>query len=242
MTKILFVGDTHADEHSVVLANNLAFQQECDLIFQVGDFGYTFDRKPQDKRFMEAVEHAPVPWWFIRGNHDDTEWLKEASGMDCLYGEEIVEARPNMFWVPDLCRVEIDGVSFACLGGAFSIDKSLRTAWISYWPDENPSLAHGDIKQADVLVSHDTPDSLWSLVQPYCLSDLPIKLEMQSKQSRLIVEDYFQFVEPKIVVHGHYHAGYKAKKNGVAVVGLDCNGADGFAWIFDTEYFNDNRS
>jgi len=234
--KVLFVGDTHMGPENILIASQAAIESDADMIIQVGDFGYTFDATEQGRTFLERVEQSTIPWYFIRGNHDSTEWILLNSQLDLLYGDEPEWVWENLKWIPDGCFMEIDGVTFAFQGGANSVDKWARTPHISWWPDESPVPLAAAGRTADVLVCHDIPDSLRGHLFTH-LDPMSPKMEFESLKSRLTVEDYFQQVQPKIVIHGHYHIGYKCTTNETHIVGLSNDSRENSMWLFDTEYF-----
>jgi len=208
---ILLVGDTHMDESSIWAANDLAKEEDVNCIIQVGDFGYTFDQTLLGRDFMYAVSAATVPWMFIRGNHDSTEWILRASGQDHLYGDVPIEVSSNLEWIPDGCFIDFDGVMFSFLGGAYSIDKDSRTPYISYWPDESPSVVHTD-RIADILISHDLPqDKFENRLFQHLLPTIPRHHIDGSIAARKIVQYWCEQIKPKMIIHGHYHIHYQAE-------------------------------
>jgi len=235
--RILFVGDTHMMPYAAQAANQMAADENVDRVIQVGDFGYTFDATSQGVEFLDVIAKASVPWMFIRGNHDSTSWLRRASGSKTLHGTEPIEVRDNLQWIPDGCVLTFDGMSFSFMGGAYSIDVNSRVPGVSYWEDECPSVL-SPIFKTDVMVSHDLPQSLfmWAYSTRLCydLPNISEKHEARSKESRMILEGWFEGTSPRLVVHGHYHVPY-ALHGDPNVVGLGANGDVGSMWVFDTE-------
>ncbi len=77
---VLVAGDTHGNWRWTCHLAALAVANECELIVQVGDFGY-FPRMAGGDRFLDEVDAAlathGIGMWFIDGNHDDHSALVE---------------------------------------------------------------------------------------------------------------------------------------------------------------------
>lgn len=227
--KILVVGDSHANK--AWMLNNVftaAATHDVDLILQVGDFGF-WPRLPGGLDFIKTMKFAPVPVWFLRGNHEDHPGLFE-------YGNEpgIVEVAANLYWLPDGTPLDFDGVSGLVCGGAHSIDKNYRKEGINYFESEEITdeaiemcRAQG---QVDILFSHDAPAGYRI---PGLMSDDLLPYDWATElpachDSRMSMLRVAENAKPKAVIHGHYHRTYC---NSVAfpwgkttVVGLNCDG------------------
>lgn len=192
--KLLFLGDTHGNIPNMMKAYKYAIDNSCDAIIQVGDFGYGF---PEHDKFEHQHKQIsrPIPFYFIKGNHDNPEALAQY--------KEITELYHNFFFIPNGVKFEIDNVSFVAYGGAFSIDKMYRTERIDYWRDEEISLTEvaesKNIGSVDVIISHDAP--LNSNLDDY-MDLIPITEALGNRHKlQAIVEN----IKPKLLIHGHYH-------------------------------------
>ncbi len=158
-----------------------------DWIFQVGDFGifphedrldppsrkhaekhgYSIEEAVGDFPYVLTGElEVPIPTYFIRGNHEDQEFLlnleREKKGY-CL--SHPIKVVPNLFYVPDGCVFELDGLKIAGWGGC----RGDKTWDMDYWGHARLNsprrLNHmtRDVferlrrKRFDVLVTHDAP-------------------------------------------------------------------------------------
>lgn len=255
--RILFVGDTHMNHHgSIHAANRWADLAKVDVILQVGDFGYTFSDD-----LLEAVAAAPCPWWFIRGNHDDTDWLRAAIES---HGRRrwpdtppsVNKVAENLYWIEDGAILNLGGTRIACIGGAASIDKEYRIEGESWWPDEGVNehslerlgLEVGFTGPVDLLVTHDIPNSLVDLgLVDYMLLEQNIYFKRDhamSQVSRGRLQLAYENCQPLVVIHGHYHVGYDTNvepdlydhDGTVSLIhGLAANGDPGAHLIYDTE-------
>ncbi len=187
------VGDTHGNLKEM-WRMALGWQEqtgsELDFIFQVGDFGVFPDEERLDhpsrkyaERHGQSIESAvgdfpylltgevtvPVPTYFIRGNHEDQKFLldleREAGSYRLRHPIEVV---PNLFYVPDGCIFEVEGLRIAGWGGAWGA----KTWEMGYWSAERLNsprrLNHltRDVferlirQRFDVLVTHDGPTGI----------------------------------------------------------------------------------
>lgn len=210
MKKVMLVGDTHAN---VRWANNVclaAEKAEVDLIIQLGDFGFVFE-----KDFLDEWAKAYCPVWFLRGNHDDTEWIKHRTPNNRLYGPEPVNVAKNLWYLPDGCSFTLGATSFRVLGGAYSIDRRYRTEYVSWWRDETLTqegmFAAYEGGFVDVVLAHDAPQGIPALEKYLQSFDLPYKMDYDSLQSRKAHSFAMQGIEPSLYFHGHYHFPYEDK-------------------------------
>jgi predicted phosphodiesterase len=189
----LFVGDVHAKWHK--LARIIYENPEYDII-QVGDFGIGFG-------VNIPKEELPENFYFIRGNHDKESECAEYSNYLGLFG---YSEKLDIFYV----------------GGAYSIDKSLRTPYLDWWDDEElnytQSLACIDlyekIKPA-VVVSHDCPFNQRKIL----LSHVTDESNRSSSTVRLL-DELYSIHQPTIWIHGHLHIQQTNKLENTLFVGL----------------------
>jgi Icc-related predicted phosphoesterase len=233
---VLFVGDTHANTtwlRKTVLPR--AAELEVDAIFQLGDFGYWPIR---GNKFLEVAANARkthgVDVWFIDGNHDDhvslrKDYLKTFVGTDERFPAEL---SPGFFYLPRGSRVEVAGLSVACMGGAHSIDRAFRTPGEDWFPEEQ--ITEEDVEaalknpRADILVTHDAPAG-WEIPGLMPRSSLPREWQKElpaCEAHREKLAEVLNIVQPKVLVHGHYHVGYSKTVDmpwgALDVSGLNC--------------------
>jgi predicted phosphodiesterase len=242
--RVLLVGDTHGNaqwlERAVFSA---ARQHRADVIFQVGDFGW-WPRNPASTAFLDVARGARVPLWWIDGNHEDHDSLRaaiaEAGGKT---DAGLIELGSNLFFVPRGTRFDFGGVSVLACGGAHSIDRRLRTAGIDWFEDEHITdddvlrcLAHGHV---DVLISHDAPAG-WQIPSLPPERGFPDLWQLELTECwahRRQLTRIMEAVTPRLVVHGHYHSGYRHQLDTgwgqVEIVGLSEDGTTGNLVLLD---------
>lgn len=241
--RVLLVGDTHGNvawlERVVYPA---AARHDADVIFQIGDFGW-WPRISTNDAFRSMARRSPVPLWWIDGNHEDHASLgRDVIDAGRASSDGLVDLGGNLCFVPRGTRLDLDGVSVLACGGAHSIDRRTRTVGIDWFDEEHVTDAEVERcsggGSADVFIGHDAPagwtipnlpserglPNLWHVELPACWD--------HRRQLGRIMEH----VEPKLVVHGHYHSGYQLNLDAgwgpIDVVGLSQDGtADNLALL-----------
>ncbi len=225
MDKYYVVGDTHGNVSFAAAVMRAAEHNGIHHIFQVGDFGI-WDHKEGGVYYLDKIselaELRDVHWWVTLGNHENYDSVEryQASSQGSFIKVRdritILGNKSGMF--------ELDGIKFASVGGAYSIDRFSREPGISWWEQEMTTMAdiyrleelvkvHG---KADVLLTHDAPTSLpeW----PGFIKDDPA-----SDANRKMMDTAWEIARPTLWFHGHYHRALDYKHNETYVIGL---GAD----------------
>lgn len=227
--RVFTLGDVHGDglwfRHSITEAK----RRDCDVILQVGDFGF-WPHVREGRAFLElanrSLEDAGIDCWWIDGNHENFEALWEGDDPPPYP----VWHTPRLCYLPRGTSWEWEGVTFVALGGAYSIDKHLRIPGVSWWPQETTrprdvakALSYG---VCDVLVTHDAPSGTRMFEQGR-LADH--KQDDASRSNRQLVRAAMDGLGPQILVHGHWHLRNVESINGTTVLGLGRDGDPG-AW------------
>jgi len=139
-----------------------------DVIVILGDAGINFNGGLIDCKKKLFLSELPITLLCIHGNHEmrpdtiATYKQVERFGGVCY----VEDAYPNILFAKDGEVYELGGKSCIAIGGANSIDKHLRVAGVSWWPDEQPSV---EIKErvegvlyargwsVDVVLTHTCP-------------------------------------------------------------------------------------
>jgi len=214
--KILVVGDIHGDIAAIELAFKLACLQSVDRILQVGDFGY-FPRIPAFRRFLRVcsrlAQETGIPVVFIDGNHEDHYMLPHRA--DVLSFHELL---PSLFWAARGFHFIFEKLHFVFLGGAYSIDAISRVLGATVFPGLE-CIGYKDIMhtlcapRCDVLVCHDAPTSI----------DFNLKhLYSAGEANRATLDNVAAAIQPRLILHGHYHMYHDTLVGTTRVVGLGC--------------------
>ena len=259
MTRILIAGDWHGFTEQGVFALHVAKKYDCDIVFQLGDFGYWehFDDGIVylDKLNRVSKQTDDIPIYWIDGNHENHPLLwKTYEDRDDEDG--FLQIRDNIFYCPRGNVWEWDGVRFMGMGGAFSIDRNARKVGKSFWFEE--TITEDDVLNAiyqlngeyvDVMFTHDTPLQV-DLPFQMAKQGRSISMSSESTANRILLDDVITKAQPKYLFHGHMHLNYKDKVkmqygyryDGLHVHGLDEGSAGMDAiWILDTRDVVDLR-
>ena len=197
--QILLVGDPHGDRYNISNVLDIANSNGCEKVVLLGDVGY-WPHTPDGQLFLKHVEKEThlknIDIHFIKGNHDNHEWLKQYDH------QEIVQLQDHLFYHPNLSTWVWGDYSFCAVGGAHSVDHHNRVEGISWWRDENISM--GDVYgcegiSADIILSHDCPLSV------NIDNILQNKKDQNTTANRENLQMIVNEIKPRYVFHGHYH-------------------------------------
>lgn len=163
---IYITGDTHGNYNDFKDRVTKVNVQPGDTVIICGDFGFVWGDAVHD-RFLNELTEFPFTIAFIDGNHENFELLYQYPVCD-WNGGKIHEVRDNIFHLMRGECFKIEGKTFFCFGGAYSIDKMYRRPYIEWWPQEQPdnaeynnarrNLEFLDYK-VDYVLTHTIPDS-----------------------------------------------------------------------------------
>lgn len=171
MSRIFITGDTHGDIDWGKL-NNRQFPvgktlTRDDYVIVCGDWGGVWG-DGTDRYVQKWWKDKPYTLLFVDGNHENFEKLNEFP-TEIWNGGRIHRIAENIIHLMRGQVFEIDGIKFYVMGGAASIDKQWRIPYISWWPEEIPSMseeAEGfrnlekNGNSVDVILTHDGPASV----------------------------------------------------------------------------------
>lgn len=197
MQKIAIAGDWHAIVAAMTSGMNHAASCGADAVVHVGDFGFRYTPEFVNAT-AQRVRETGIPLYFIRGNHDDRDYL------DALLDNpfEPAEVAPGLIYVPDGALIPFGNTDIAFLGGAYSVDRAHRILGESWWEDEEPSIEAvqhfvDDAAQAPVMVIHELPRNARNVNGRHHM--------MEALPSRDVAQQAVDAVRPKIVFNGHMH-------------------------------------
>lgn len=235
--RIAMAGDWHGNFKYAQKALRYAAKNGADVVVQVGDWGhwapYNFDTAVGDEAARLGLEV-----FFVCGNHEDLPHLNSLpvreDGFRVLHD--------NVAHIPRGTVWTWDGVNFLGLGGAHSVDRQWRRDGVDWFPEE--TLTYGQAFHAattpeniDIMITHDCPAGVpipGIEGNPHGFPKEEIALAEKHRELLGYVVDKLQ---PKILVHGHYHVNYDDIRDDTIIKGLDCDGRslDKNIWLFDTE-------
>jgi len=203
---ITFLGDVHGDWGSLHRA--IDQNPDTDVFIQVGDFGIMpkIGSFPKSKGFKKPV-------LFADGNHEDHDLLAKRVAKGNL------EFARNCWYIPRASRLDFNGFTINCIGGAVSIDKYHRTEGKSWWKEEVPSYDEFDrfanLEACDAIVTHDAPHSIGRLVMSHHSEQDAVSGVLDSIWQML---DY----QPSYWFFGHHHKPFDKVIKGTRFICLPC--------------------
>lgn len=238
--KIAFMGDTHGNLPYTHKSLRYAKKNGSDLVVSVGDFGYWDDNFAHN--VGEEAGRLGLQVYFVDGNHEHHEALNALPIRD----DGFRVLHDNVAHIPRGTVWTWDGVTFMGLGGAHSVDRLRRVEGHSWFREE--SLTYGQAFEAgsvpqdiDIMVTHDCPSDVdipGIAGNPLGFPQIDIELAQKHRELLGYVVDSLQ---PKMLIHGHYHVRYDDVRDSTIIVGLDCDRKplDSNIYLFDTEGFAD---
>ncbi len=216
--KIGFIGDIHARVfHTLALITAWQERtgQKLDLIIQVGDLGAYPDpsddvrnekyvrQDPAELDFMRLLQaegriaeclhfiRANVlqsPIYFIRGNHEDFDWLEAQHAQDSQESKVRVDPFDLFHYVKDGTIWELNHVRMAFLGGIQTREHDRR----SIEPDAYANLNQLKPGEIDILITHDAPYGIGTNF-------------LGHTQGSTLISDLIATITPQYLIAGHYH-------------------------------------
>ena len=232
---VIVCGDIHGD--FITLVDKLRQTDIHDaLVVIAGDCGFGFEEPEYyENIYQRILRHLDAyNLWIVmlRGNHDNPDYYN---------GDKRI-THERWQTIPDYSVLQTCGKSILCVGGAISIDRTMRLQWMelrpkheTYWPDEPPiynqltlnSLLELDL-QIDTVVSHTAP-SFCELqtkrgLSSWCMKDST--LWDDTTQERQTMDDIHAHLlrdkHPlKNWYYGHFHQSWCSHIDGISYTLLD---------------------
>lgn len=164
---IYITGDTHGD---IGRFNDLNMQGESswtkdDYLIICGDFGFIFYNNNEEKLKLDELEKKPYTILWADGNHENFKALNDYP-TEIWHGGKVHRIRKNILHLMRGQIFDIEDKSFFIMGGAYSIDRYMRTKDLSYWEEEIPTDAEykettknltACNKEMDYIITHTAP-------------------------------------------------------------------------------------
>lgn len=237
--RILLTGDWHCDlqwGRSVIsMLPELGVRQ----LIQVGDFGIW--PGPSGELYLEGLEKAlnrlDIQLWFLHGNHEHFPTLYSYGR-----GPGPVRITEHIHWLPTNTRWNWWGHHWVTIGGAASVDRSLRTPGLDWFAEEE--LTEAEVSDlinaghADVVLCHDRPAqapiALPPWPQSWAIADAARAEAHRERLGRAV-----DAIKPQLLVHGHLHLRDQRTVNfdhgPVEVLSLDKNAQPGNSVVVDAK-------
>ncbi len=208
-------------------------------LLQVGDFGIWPDADKVDRatrnhggagdfpEMFARSEGVSLPTVFIKGNHEDFEFLRE---VESFPPQPVL---PKLYYLPNGqvsdCVFDDGQVRVGGVGGcyAFSSDDDPEegdgASPSRYRSAEIESIRDRVVTGIDVLLLHDAPDGIQ-------VGEGASSYHTRGPGLRRLVAE----VRPKVCFFGHHHVLLRASISGVTTTGLNLIGRPGHLAAWDT--------
>jgi predicted phosphodiesterase len=173
-TMIYITGDTHGEQNrfidieSKMTATAATASDENTVLIICGDFGYLFLDDLSERHFLDDLEARPYTICFVDGNHENFPAIYSYPTEE-WNGGKVHRIRKNILHLMRGQVFTIEGKKFFTMGGAYSVDKAMRTEGYSWWKEELPTdgeyaEATANLKangmKVDYIVTHTMPQSM----------------------------------------------------------------------------------
>ncbi len=212
-SRIALAGDWHANLAYGQKAIRHAGLRNADVMIHLGDFGFAFTDAFLDGLESE-LEAAGLVLGFVEGNHENHDWLLAQPVAD----DGMRHLRDRILHLPRGFRWSWGSTRCLAVGGAYSLDRVLRTPGKSWWPQEMLTADQvrtiGEAGAADVMFCHDCPAGVPVPGLEADRREFPAEDVAEADRCRQLLRDLVDVVRPNRLWHGHYHRRYQGVLHG----------------------------
>jgi len=214
---IYVTGDTHGLIDTKKLARDEYIRPE-DYLIIAGDTAMCWDGGKNDAEFLAYWSAKPYTVLWVDGNHENFAVLNEKP-VEEWHGGKVHRIAGNVLHLMRGEIFEIEGKTFFAFGGGLSLDKAYRTPYVSWWPEEEPSVAECEYGmqnlekrggKVDYVVTHAAPQALVRTV----FSKVHPLIGAECKCERYLQEIYDK-LDFELWICGHYHFDHLFRKEKV---------------------------
>jgi hypothetical protein len=207
---IFYIGDHHGDWKQLFWFANRLKLENCYLI-SVGDSGIGFRPKNEQIENINVLNNKfkklDITFMSIRGNHDDPSYYN---------GDNKIQL-DNFQTIEDYTVMEHNGKLIQFIGGATSIDRTMRREGISYWSGESLNFQKDRLQKVDTLVSHTAPSWCFpqafnEMVYSWAREDADLLEELTDE--RAVMDEIAKVCQPSLHLYGHFHDSWSEEING----------------------------
>lgn len=184
-----------------------------DIVIVCGDFGMPWAGGPAaDAKALDRLAQQPFTILFIDGNHENFDLLEKLP-VEEKFGGQVHKVRGNIYHLLRGEIYNICGRTFFAFGGAASVDRGLKVAHESWWPqevctEEEKARALANLEKCgycvDYVLTHAAPER-------FILKKFSKKLIAPCPNSR-----FLSYLETKLKYKkwyfGHYHIDNQSRK------------------------------
>ena len=161
-------GDTHGYYNETMERFLSAGVTEGDTVMICGDFGFVWSCGSEHEFNLKQLAKEKFTILFVDGNHENFDLLETYPVVDYC-GGKAHKIADNIYHLMRGHVFVIDGKSFFTFGGAYSIDKYMRTPGYSWWEQEIPTpddydTANENLERVnykvDYVLTHTIPEQM----------------------------------------------------------------------------------
>lgn len=205
---VYITGDTHRDFDRILEFADTT--RDNDTLIIAGDFGGIW-ASFLDDFVLDMLANLKLNILFVDGNHENFYLLNSYEEVDYC-GGKVHKIRDNIYHLMRGYIFNIEGNHIFAFGGADSVDKEMRTPFVSWWAEEMPSKLEMDRGldileerdcDIDYVITHDCPSSIARHLSAVITGD-------EDKFDINVLNKYLDEVceetkERKMWYFGHYH-------------------------------------
>lgn len=213
---IFMTGDTHAEFYrfsSKRFPEGKNLTKE-DVMIIAGDFGGIWDKdysREYERHWLNWLNEKPWTTLFIDGNHENFDRLSILP-LEERFGGIVGKVNDSIFHLKRGQVYTIDNKTIFTFGGGYSLDKSRRIPFISWWEEELPNFMEYKAgfenlqkvnNKVDYIFSHTCPVSDFQVLQEKFGFDH--KINEEENPLREYLEGIKNTVDYKKWFCGHFH-------------------------------------
>lgn len=183
-------GDTHGEEGRFLYMDSAIEKTltKDDKLIVCGDWGYISDDSYRERQFLRFLTEKPYQILWVDGNHENFTLIQEYPIEEWCGGKAHVirrdcEGNPKIIHLMRGQVFTIEDKRIFTMGGAYSIDKYMRTPYRSWWPEEMPTDT--EMKEAvsnlekcnyevDYIITHAAPEETMCIFHPNHPEEKPL--------------------------------------------------------------------
>lgn len=204
---IFLCGDTHGTIDIGKLAPFVGRRDldENDYLIILGDTAICGFNRETEEATRDFLRQLPMTILFIDGNHENFEHLNSYS-VDEWHGGKVHIIEPGMIHLMRGQIFDIDGRTFFTFGGAFSVDRSVRTLGVDWFEEELPTDEEKEEAWENLEAADYTVDYILTHTAPY---EVITALGYESHEEALPQVRFFQEIADNVDFidwyFGHFH-------------------------------------
>jgi UDP-2,3-diacylglucosamine pyrophosphatase LpxH len=225
---IILFGDAHGNWNQIIDHQN-KYDIQDSLYIALGDFGVGFNlEKDETLKLLQIrgqLAKSKNDLSIMRGNHDNPGYF--------VGQQYLIESNAKINFLEDYTIKTINNQTWLFVGGAVSVDRSLRTEGKNYWKDEIVKILSPEelakLPTVDVLCTHSAP-TFCNPIKPMKVGDMNGLIDQQLltelNAERQYLDRLVEQVKPKQLFYGHFHHNDSGEYNGMTWRCLDGSHGD----------------